>query len=392
MNILFVYLKMFHPYRGGIERVSDILCREFLKLGHSVFFLHSIQDESLMDYTYPAPVSFFPFPIGDIEKNGLFYQNFLIDNHIDIVINQDPLAYHSLCRFSQETIGVHTISVIHSHPLFIYDHLQELTLRLRNETFIEKIKRIARIVKVPKIKFDYWLELKRCYEDCLTYSDALCLLSLKFIPELKRIYKKDLDKIVAIGNPNTYSCQEFIKYSKKKQILYVGRIEWYLKRVDRLVDIWRYLYKKFPEWELVLVGDGPIKGELEKKFAKMERVVFVGYQDPEPFYKNASILCLTSDSEGWGMVLTEAMTFGTIPVAFNSYASITDIIDDGQTGLLVPPFSCAQFADKLGYLINNEKVREEMSEACINSVHRFDIQNVVKQWENCFERLKTGKC
>lgn len=62
----------------------------------------------------------------------------------------------------------------------------------------------------------------------------------------------------------------------------------------------------------------------------MERVVFTGWQDPESFYRDASILCLTSDFEGWGMVLTEAMTFGAVPVAFNSYAAITDIIDDGK--------------------------------------------------------------
>ena len=49
------------------------------------------------------------------------------------------------------------------------------------------------------------------------------------------------------------------------------------------------------------------------------------------------------------MVLTEAMTFGAVPVAFNSYAAITDIIDDGKNGLLVPPFSHKEFARKLAH-------------------------------------------
>ena len=54
MNILFIHPVMFHPQRGGIERVSDLLCREFIRRGHHVLCLHSVRDESRMDYAYPA--------------------------------------------------------------------------------------------------------------------------------------------------------------------------------------------------------------------------------------------------------------------------------------------------------------------------------------------------
>lgn len=64
------------------------------------------------------------------------------------------------------------------------------------------------------------------------------------------------------------------------------------------------------------------------------------------------------------MVLTEAMTFGVVPVAFNSYAAITDIIDDGKNGLLIPPFSHRAFARKLGALMKDEELRMEMSKLC----------------------------
>ena len=50
MNILFIHPVMFHPQRGGIERVSDLLCREFIRRGHHVLCLHSVRDESRMDY------------------------------------------------------------------------------------------------------------------------------------------------------------------------------------------------------------------------------------------------------------------------------------------------------------------------------------------------------
>ncbi len=389
MNILFLHPVMFHPQRGGIERVSDLLSREFLRRGHNVLCLHNVWDENRMDYAYPAPLHFFPNPIQETEKNGLFYRDFLHKHHIDIVINQDPLAYNKLCRYSKDICGVHTISVIHQYPLGIYNHLFELIMWKKGKnTLMGKLRRGARIIKAPFIKYNFKRTLKANYKNIFAYTDLLCLLSLRFIPDLKQICSKNLERVIAVPNPNTYPVQKETGYSKKKQLLYVGRIEWYQKRVERLIDIWKRVYRKFPDWELVIVGDGPVREDLERKALQMERVVFTGWQDPEPFYRDASILCLTSDFEGWGMVLTEAMTFGAIPVVFESFASVKDIIEDGKTGMLVSPFSRKQFARKLEVLMADEELRAGMSEACVQYVKRFDIQNVADKWEEIFNRLK----
>lgn len=389
MNILFIHPVMFHPCRGGIERVSDLLCNEFLRRGYNVFYLHNVRDESRMDYPYPAPFYFFPYSVQEIEKNGLFFCNFLQEYHINIVIDQDPLTYYKLYPFTKALLGVHIISVIHYNPLGIYHHLGRFVMWVKGQnTMMGKIRRMARILKIPLIKYDYMRTLKSDYEGIFLYTDALCLLSLKFIPDLKQIYSKELSRVIAIPNPNTYFIQEKTDCSKKKQILYVGRIECRQKRVERLIEIWRRIYRDFPDWELVIVGDGSLRQELEQKSLKMERVVFTGWQEPEPFYRDASILCLTSDFEGWGMVLTEAMTFGTIPVVFNSFAAVTDIIDDGRNGILVPPFSCKRFAQEMKVLMGDEELRVQMSKACVQSVKRFDIQNIADQWEKTFNRLK----
>ncbi len=391
MNILFIYPRMFHPQRGGIERVSDLLCREFVRRGHHVLCLHNVRDESRMDYAYPAPFYFFPRQFQEVEGNGAFLHRFLQEHHIDIIIDQDPLIYYKLYPFFQALRGVHAISVIHNNPLVIYRHLGRFMMWIKGKnTFIGKIRKMARIIRIPILKYDYKRALESGYRGMLLHTDALCLLSLKFIPELRQIYSKDLSRVIAIPNPNTYPVQENTDFPKKKQLLYVGRIEWRQKRVGRLIDIWSRIYKDFPDWELIIVGDGPIRQELEQKASRMERVVFTGWQDPEPYYRDASIICLTSDFEGWGMILTEAMTFGTVPVVFNSYAAVTDIIDDGKTGLLVPPFSRKAFARKLGALMKDERLRIEMAGNCIQSVKRFDIQNVADEWEKTFDRLKSA--
>lgn len=388
MNVLFIFNVMFHPQRGGTERVTDLLCREFLRRGHHVFYLNYIRDENRMDYSYPAPYYFFPFPIQEIEGNGKFLCSFLQEHHIDFMIDQDPNANFNLYPFIKNIQEVRVISVIHYAPLLMYHHLGRFIMwKNAHDKSVGAIRKIARILTIPKYKHRYWRTLKANYEKILLYSDAFCLFSPKYISDLKQIYSKNLERVVAIPNPNTFPVLQNIDFPKKKQILYVARLEFYLKRADRLIPIWERLYRDFPDWELVIVGDGTLKEEMERKASKMERVVFTGWQDSKPFYRDASILCLTSDSEGWAMVLAEAMAWGTIPVAFNSFASATDIIDDGQTGMLVPPFSQKKFAKKLSILMKDEALRREMSLKCTSSVKRFDIQKVGNQWEKLFHDL-----
>ncbi|TCO89992.1 glycosyltransferase involved in cell wall biosynthesis [Bacteroides heparinolyticus] len=393
MNILFMYNGMFHPLRGGLERVSDLLCREFVRRGHCVFYLHHTYDEKMSGYSYPASMSFFPnSSVTELKENGAFYRNFLIQNKIDIVIVQNPMDYHKLCAFSKDLRHVKVVSVIHCNPLYMYHHMHLLMWRLRNDTFIEKIKRVARVIKMPKRKRTYLEWLRGCYDGAFANTDLVCLLSEKFIPELRSIRIKhfDINKTIAIGNPNTYPLQDISINRKKKQILYVGRIEWYQKRVDRMVVIWKKLYKQFPDWELVIVGDGSFKQELEQKAVGLERIAFVGWKDPESYYRDAAILCLTSDFEGWGMVLTEAMTFGTVPVAFNTYAAVTEIIENGCTGILVKPFSYSRFAGKLAMLMRDDALRTKMAASGKAYVRRFDIQRVADRWESVFRNLKDG--
>ncbi len=176
---------------------------------------------------------------------------------------------------------------------------------------------------------------------------------------------------------------------KKKQLLYVGRLDPYQKRVDRLITIWRHIYNDFKDWELVILGEGPQLNELKQMASGLERVTFAGRQNSEPYYRDASILCLTSDYEGWGMVLTEAMTFGTVPVLFNSYRAAPEIVHDGSIGMLVKPFSIRQYVEKLRILMNNADLRNKMALNAIEYVKRYDISNIANRWEKLFNRLKS---
>ena len=97
---------------------------------------------------------------------------------------------------------------------------------------------------------------------------------------------------------------------------------------------------KYEDWSLIIVGGGRQLDEMRQLAAnlKLVNVKFEGFQDPKSYYERASIFCMTSSYEGFGIVLVEAMQYGVVPMAFNSYISVTDIIENGVMVFLIEPF------------------------------------------------------
>ena len=84
------------------------------------------------------------------------------------------------------------------------------------------------------------------------------------------------------------------------------------------------MFEQFPDWKLNIIGNGPDLDYLKKRANKMnlERIFFVGHQDPEPYYKRAKIFCMTSSYEGVPLVISEAQNYNVFPILFNSFATI----------------------------------------------------------------------
>ena len=387
-TILFVYPTLFNPKVGGIERVTDILAKQFVERGKKVYYLHNKHNSSLMDYAFPAPVCFFPSSDYHSHENIEFYHNFLKEHDIDIVINQCGNFEDSTLYTNVGNCKAKVISVLHSTPLLNYEHLPSQELTLKEKSAKGLLKLFARILLFPKIKQKYLSSRKAHFKYLFAQPNKVVLLSSSHMEEFSKYnieYSEDM--FCAIPNPCSFPIEYNCK--KKKQLLYIGRLARGEKRPDRLLRIWEKLYKKHTNWELIIVGDGKERKRLECQARKLERVSFVGFQSPEQYYRDASIFCMTSNYEGFGMVLTEAMAFGTIPFAFNSYSAVHDIIEDGKTGFLVKPFSIKEYAQKLEQLMNDEEKRTTMSNNCLESVTRFSIDNIIAKWESLFDSLNT---
>ena len=162
------------------------------------------------------------------------------------------------------------------------------------------------------------------------------------------------------------------------------------KRPDRMIDAWKTIYRKFPDWNLLMIGDGNDKEKI-MQYAKKQHIgniQFTGNAKLDNYYKKAEILCMTSSFEGFGLVLTEALQNGIIPIAFDSYNAVRDIIDDGLTGMLIKPFSIESYAKHLSILMSDTSLRDTMRENIRNKdLYSFSEENVYNKWIILFNQL-----
>jgi len=178
---------------------------------------------------------------------------------------------------------------------------------------------------------------------------------------------------------------------KTKTVLLVSRMEERQKRIKLALDIWNQTPHN--GWQLKIVGAGEDL-EYYKRLARkwdVKDVAFEGRQNPLPYYQEASIFMMTSAFEGWGLTLTEAQQNGCVPIAFNTYASLPDIITDGRNGYIVPEGDVHQYIARLTQLMEDETLRKEMGQNAAADCQRYTPQKVAAKWNKLFTELAKQK-
>ena len=374
-KILFCYGHSMNPITGGVQRVTDILTSYFLSVGYNVDYLISFQYE-IDTYHYPVKVYNLPDPDLFSQSNLVYYHNLLKDLSVDIIISHDASNGRSNFFLNTGISTVKKISYYHQDPLYginlistniVFKNLFKYSPWLYD--FIKKTKK--------RIQFRY----------LLNKSDKLIVLSEYFCIDMSQKLGISSQKINVISNPiksEKYNCG-----FKKKQILFVGRLEFEQKRPELMLLIWSKLNKMFPDWELIFLGDGNARMDLENLVNSMElvNVRFEGFVNPMPYYKEASIIGMTSDYEGFGLVLIEAMQYGVVPISFFNWSSLQDIIVNNETGILVKSKDLDDYANKLSKLLSNEEERNRLSKNAVENAKKFDIEVIGPKWIKLFESI-----
>lgn len=173
------------------------------------------------------------------------------------------------------------------------------------------------------------------------------------------------------------------------QVIGVGR---YIlqKGFDMLIDAWKIVSEKHPDWILKIYGDGDQKDyldQIERLGLKKTCILNSAVPTISDKYIESSIFVLSSRFEGFGMVITEAMACGLPAISFACPCGPKDIINHGKDGFLVQPGNIQELANRIIYTIENQEERVKMGIEARKNSERFRIEKIADQWKALFESL-----
>lgn len=389
MNILFL-MKVYDV--GGIEVVAATLAGAFERHGHHVVIATFKAPDKLTVARTDPRVKI--YNLGDYKcssKSVSSLRNILVQHQIQVVINQWglPLVPCKTLNKAKEGLDIKTIAVYHNQ---IDTNARIKDVEIALDSCHNPLKRC--LLEVKKAAFK--LVTSRSMAYVYRHTDLYQVLSSSYIPLFSKFTGiKHPDHLMVQTNPVTLDSTNFVySFSKKqKEIIYMGRIDYNQKRVYRVIDTWARLEKKFPDWKLTIVGDGIERKNVEKQVADydLKHVSFEGFQQPKPYYERASILLLTSEYEGFPLVLAECMSFGVIPVVYDSYSAVRDIIDDGKDGVVIPyeknGYDADNAAGMLAKVMQNDSLRNMMALAAVEKSMAYSIEKIYQEWMSTLTSL-----
>ena len=397
MNILFLYGSAINPERGGVQRVTAVLADEFARRGNGVFYLSLPKNRA--DSADAQRQFFLPNDNYASSENRAFLKEFLARERIDILVNQGGNGRDSShLAYIAKAVGVPVVSVCHCG---LIDSAKNY--RAIHETAWKR-KKLGWLLPLTDLRFVkktflalYKRKYQAHYRELCEKSDRVILLSESFKKEMAFYFDDGRcpETVRVISNPCSFPPPGKVPNpgEKRRELLFCGRIDFSQKRIDLMLEIWERVQNAFSDWNLTVVGGGvglnAAKALARKK--NLERLNFEGFQDPRAYYERAAIFCMTSAWETFGLVLVEAMNYGCVPVAFDSYAAARDIIDDGENGVLVPPMDCEKYAAALAELMRDPALRERLARAAFEKSKQLSVEKIGDKWLALFEELRASR-
>lgn len=386
MNILFLFDWPINPRVGGVQRVTDVLAREFLSRGHRVFFLCTQEDGTNYECDFSCP----QFKLDCTNDNlGKEYKTILEENKIEVIINQEART-NTLLLLSLTPSYIKRITCFHTLPFLAIGRERHL-LKYRDRNTVKSFLYWLFCSIYPKY-YSYSstkLEKQRILES-YSLSDKLCFESSRYFSRVKAVLPSlDESRFISISNPCPFK-RRSIKLCKEKIIMWAGRHDNTSKNFEKFVDFWKVFSSINLDWKAVVVGDGPdwlsnIKYANKKN---VERIVFTGnVPEIEPYYFKATFFCMTSVAEGFPMVLLEAMNYQCIPVAFDTFESLHDIIEDDVNGIIVNPYNVNEMSNRISNLIINPSAIYSMQKNAAQKVANFTVTAAIDKWESILNSI-----
>lgn len=375
MNILFISFGL-DPTVGGTERVTRTLMESFEHHGMDCYITFcagedpSFQKEKKLLVDYRCSYSTF--------KQKM--DNYVAEHNIDLIINENVCEWN-VSRFFRELKtkrkDLPIIYCLHNTPdLFIPHHTKINAQTIKNVIYHWFTGRTI-----------YMAKHKRMYD----VADRYVVLSPSYIQRFCEVFKlKDEGKVIAIPNPITMTATGDCTEDKENIFLVVARLSEKQKNISAILRIWKEFSKQDSGYRLQIVGYGPDETMLQNyaKTLDLRNVEFVGKtSEPQKYYRRAKFFLMTSRYEGFPMTIIEAMQFGCIPIVYNSFSAINDIIDSGKNGILVDNGDEKQFERVMRELVANEDRQNGIRKQVRHSLEKFSLGILANRWMQLFYSL-----
>lgn len=232
----------------------------------------------------------------------------------------------------------------------------------------------------------------------------LIKFNYKFFKQYSIIYnvskegKYDFDKMLPnLKNKskvlyNSFDVKQIIKESfeilnESEYIVTVGRLVNSHKGFDVLVDAIKKLKDEgISNIKLMIIGDGPDRDILQKQISEniLEKNIFIKGFDENPYkwMRRSNAFVLSSNYEGFGLVLVEALACETPIVSTDCKCGPNEILNNGEYGILVPVGDSEALKEGIKKILLNEKLRKELKEKSLKRALDFSNEKIIKQLEN----------
>ena len=184
----------------------------------------------------------------------------------------------------------------------------------------------------------------------------------------------------------------------------MGRLS-YAKGFDVLLTAFARIAGAFPEWQLVILGDGELRRHLQRQAGELiahERIIFAGaLAEPFALLQQAKFFVMASRYEGFPMAHGEALACGLPVIATdcpsrplklgerdNVPGGVRELVRDGIDGMLVPCEDPAALANAMADLIENPDKRQRLAQQAAPGMARFSCSKIVDDWEQLFRQIR----
>ena len=341
---------------GGLERVLSIKTNCFVEKYHHEICIFSLNEENKEPfYNFNSKIKFYSF---SLSKNSIYNFYLYLKNLIQVVKFTKPdliiVCDDGLKGFFLPLLFKRTYHMIYE---------RHVSIQVFGNT------------KGSRLKLYLMRKLALLYDRFIVLTN-----------ENKNEWK-GLTNICVIPNMSPFYSLKTSTLRSQKAIA-VGKIA-YQKGYEYMIEIWSYVHKEFPSWQLHIYGakSSTYFNILEKiKYYNLENVVFL--HDPEKHieekYLDSSIYLMTSRYEGLPMVLIEAMTCGLPCISFNCPCGPKDIIIDNVNGFLIPNNDIKLFAEKVLLLIRDEQKRLNMGQNARETSQNYSQNYLSSIWNDIF--------